>query len=119
TPVATVVHVTRPDGQQFDVETDARGDAVLTDMARGTYRLSTDGQVVPFVQEVPLSRSQFVDVAVVTATDAAILATVALAAAGAVLVVGRRRTRRLGRHRANADGSAVDRADQVHVVGAR
>jgi hypothetical protein len=93
-PVVTTVQVTYPDGRRFDLPTDANGELVLQNLARGTYRVSAIGQAYAVDQEVALSRSQFVDLNVLTYVDACTVAGLALVGVVGLLWVGAIRTRR-------------------------
>ena len=103
-PVPTTVRITYPDGRRFDLPTDAAGELVLQNLARGTYRVSAEGQAYAVDQELALSRSQFVDLNVLTYVDAIIAAGVALVALVVLLWVGTIRARR---HRAGHTGGPV------------
>lgn len=100
-PVPTTVRITYPDGRRSDLPTDANGELVLHNLARGTYRVSAEGQAYAVDQELALSRSQFVDLNVLTYVDACIAAGVALAGLVALLwagaIRGRRHRRAVGR----------------------
>lgn len=93
--VPTIVHLTYPDGRGDDLRTDGQGEIVLASLARGTYRVSAAGQAYSLTQDLTLSRSQFVDVPVFSVTDAVILGGAAVLLLGAVLALGRWRSRRL------------------------
>lgn len=95
TPVPTVVHLTYPNGYRADLPTDGQGEIVLSELARGTYRVSAAGQAYTLTQDLTLSRSQFVDVPVLGVLDVAILGGSAAALLGAVLGLGWWRARRL------------------------
>ena len=94
TAAPTVVQLTYPDGRRAGFPTDARGEVVLGDLARGAYQVSAAGQAVDLAQELALSRSQFVDVPVFSYLDAAILGGATLVLLGAVGWLGRVRSRR-------------------------
>jgi hypothetical protein len=104
-PVATTVQITYPDGRRLTLPTDPNGELVLQNLARGTYRVAADGQAYAVDQELALSRSQFVDLKVVTYVDAFIAGGVALVAVGLLLWVGVIRARR---HRAGRSGDPTD-----------
>jgi hypothetical protein len=103
TPVPTVVQLTYPDQHRVDLPTDAQGEVVLSELARGTYRVSAAGQAYPLTQELQLSRSQFVDVAVLSVVDVVILGGSAAVLLGVVLGLGRWRSLRLRRSPAGSD----------------
>jgi hypothetical protein len=104
-PVATTVQITYPDGRRLDLPTDAQGELVLQNLARGTYRVSAAGQAYTVDQELALSRSQFVDLTVLTYVDAFIGTGVALVALVLLLWAGRLQARR---HRAGRTGRPAD-----------
>jgi hypothetical protein len=109
-PVTTTVQVTYPDGRRFDLPTDANGELVLQNLARGTYRVSASGQAYAVDQELALSRSQFVDLNVLTYVDACIAAGVALLGVVGLLWIGAIRTRRHRRAVHRAGRAAASRA---------
>jgi hypothetical protein len=109
-PVVTTLQVTYPDGRRFDLPTDANGELVLQNLARGTYRVSAAGQAYAVDQELALSRSQFVDLNVLTYVDACIAAGVALVGVVGLLWVGAIRTRRHRRSVHRAATAAAGRA---------
>jgi hypothetical protein len=100
--IGSVVRLTFPDGRSETHPTDAHGEVVLDNLARGTYRVAAAGQVYDVDQEIALSRSRFVDVSVLTRTDVAILAGCGAAALIVLLLVGRWRIVRHRRARAAA-----------------
>jgi len=91
---------------------DPNGEVVMQNLARGTYRVSATGQAYAVDQELALSRSQFVDLNVLTHVDASIAAGVALAGVVGLLWVGAVRTRRHRRavHKAAVTAAAPARA---------
>ena len=109
-PVVATVQVTNPDGRRFDLPTDANGELVLQNLARGTYRVSAAGQAYTVDQDLALSRSQFVDLNVLTYVDACIAAAVALVGVAGLLWVGAIRTRRHRRAVHRATTAAARRA---------
>ncbi len=94
-PVATTVHLTYPDGRRADLQTDAQGEITMTDLARGDYTVSAAGQAYTLDQDLALSRSQFVDIPVLSHTDATIIGAFLLLGLVGVLGVGRWRSRQL------------------------
>jgi hypothetical protein len=101
--VPTVVHLTYPDGHRADLPTDPQGEIVLAELARGTYQVSAAGQAYELTQELALSRSQFVDVPVLSVADAGILGGATALLLCAVVGLGRWRSRRLRKPPASAD----------------
>jgi hypothetical protein len=93
-PVATVVHLSYPDGRREDHPTDGNGEVVLEDLARGTYSVTAAGEAYSIDQQLTLSRSQFVDLPVLSHLDALILGATALLIALGLLWLARRRSRR-------------------------
>ena len=106
-PVPTTVRITYPDGRRFDLPTDAGGELVLQNLARGTYRVSAQGQAYAVDQELALSRSQFVDLNVLTYVDVVIAAGVVLVVLVLLLWVGMIRARRHRAGHAGAPGSGT------------
>jgi hypothetical protein len=92
-PVTTVVHLTYPDGRREDHPTDVNGEVVLENLARGAYTVSAAGQAYAIDQQVTLSRSQFVDLPVLSYTDAVIGGAVGVALLAGLVALGRRRSR--------------------------
>jgi len=94
-PVATTVHLTYPDGRRADLQTDVQGEITMADLARGDYTVSAAGQAYTLNQDLALSRSQFVDIPVLSPTDATIIGAFLLLGLVAVLGVGRWRSAQL------------------------
>jgi hypothetical protein len=92
TPIATVVHLDLPDGTRQDHPTDASGELVLENLARGTYTVSVAGQAYSIQQELALSRSQFVDIYVLSHFDATVLGAAFLLGLVGLLALGRWRS---------------------------
>jgi hypothetical protein len=113
-PVATVVHLRYPDGRREDHPTDANGEVVLENLARGAYSVTAAGQAYAIDQQVTLSRSQFVDLPVLSYTDVVIGAAVLLVLLAGLVALGRRRSRAVRDERA-PDGPEVT----PEVVGSR
>lgn len=113
-PAPSSVQVTSPDGRAQDLVTDAQGVVTLQNLARGTYTLLPGGHPYAVPQDVSLSRSQFVNLKVVTFADAAILAVIGFVLAVGLFVIGRRRARR---HRSESQEAAdTTAADDTAVV---
>jgi hypothetical protein len=111
-PAPSSVLVTSPDGRRQDLSTDAQGVVTLQNLARGTYTLLPGGHPYSVPQEVSLSRSQFVNLKVVTYADAAILAVIGVVLVVGLVTIGRRRARR---HRMQTQ-EAADRTDDTVIV---
>lgn len=94
-PVATTVHLTYPDGRRADLQADAQGEITMADLARGDYTVSAAGQAYTLDQDLALSRSQFVDIPVLSYTDATIIGAFLLLGLVAVVGVGRWRSAQL------------------------
>ncbi|NMI00073.1 hypothetical protein [Pseudonocardia acidicola] len=93
TPVQAVVHLTLPNGVVLPVPTDDGGEAVVNNLARGTYTVTAQGQAYAVDQELALSRSQFVDVRVLTHLDAVILTGIGVVAVTVLCGLGLWRSR--------------------------
>jgi hypothetical protein len=104
TPIATVLQLRYPDGRVEPIPTDERGEVVVEDLARGTYTVSAQGQAYAIDQELALSRSQRVDIMVLSVTDAAIAAGVVVVMIVVLVGLGRWRSAQL---RADAAGEPV------------
>lgn len=81
-PISTDTELTYPDGRVEQVAVGPQG-ADLTRLARGHYRIAVPGHGYAPIREVALSRSQRVDLAVLSYLDMAVLA-----GAGLLLVTG-------------------------------
>ena len=103
-PIITVLHVTYPDGRVEGFPTDPHGEVVVENLARGTYVVSAQGQAYSIDQELALSRSQRVDVVVLSVTDALIAACVVVVMVVVLVGLGRWRSAQL---RADAAERAV------------
>jgi hypothetical protein len=95
TPISTVVHLLYPNGVSEAHPTDANGELAIDNLARGTYTVSADGQVVAMDQELALSRSQFVTIYVLSNTDAVIIGAALLMLVVGLLGLGRWRSQQL------------------------
>jgi hypothetical protein len=121
TPVATVVRLTYPDGRREEHPTDANGEVVLENLARGAYTVTAAGQAYAIDKQVTLSRSQFVDLPVLSYTDALIGGAVAVVLLAGLVALGRRRSRKVRADRERAGQAATVEEDlaPLEVVDSR
>ncbi|MCE7002190.1 hypothetical protein LWC34_05020 [Kibdelosporangium philippinense] len=91
------IELTYPDGRAERFSAGLDGDVPLADLARGTYRVKASGPGYAQPQEITLSRSQYVEIPVVTYVDIATLAVTASITLTVLVVVGRRRLRKRSR----------------------
>jgi hypothetical protein len=117
-PVPSTVRVTYPDGTAQELATDANGEVVLPNLARGTYRVSALGQVYAVDQELALSRSQFVDIDVLTFLDAMIVGGIAVLVLAVLLWIGRKRALvHRAEQRARAEREEAEREEAERAAG--
>ena len=94
--LGTSATVTYPDGGTVTVPLGAEHTAKLTNLPRGTYKVSIEaGTAIVGVQQFGLSKDKTADLIVISALDLAILFGVLLIIAVALLVIGRQYWRRL------------------------
>ena len=94
--LGTSATVTYPDGGKLTVPLNAEHTATLTNLPRGTYKVTLDaGRAIVGVQQFGLSKDKTADLIVISALDLAILVGVLLMIAVALLVIGRQYWRRL------------------------
>jgi hypothetical protein len=103
-PMGAQVHLTYPDGHAAALTTAEDGDVAVADLARGRYRIGVAAAGYTSDQEIVLSRSQYVELRVLSYVDMAVIGGVLLLAAAALVLLGRRRLR-------------IHRAQQAEVVG--
>jgi hypothetical protein len=103
-PMGARVDLTYPDGHTTSLNTAEDGDVAVADLARGKYRVGVATAGYTSDQEIVLSRSQYVELRVLSYVDMAVIGGVLLLAAAALVLLGRRRLR-------------IHRAQQAEVVG--
>lgn len=94
--IASGVELTYPDGNIRHLAVGADGDVTVENLARGTYQVKVLGPGYSGVQEIALSRSQYVNLPVLTYLDLVVAAGVALLALVVLVLLGRMRVRRAG-----------------------
>lgn len=92
-----------PDGHTTTLTTGEDGDAAISDLARGKYRIKVAAAGYAGDQEIVLSRSQYVELRVLSYVDIAVIGGVLLLVAAGLVLLGRRRLRI---HRAQQAGVA-------------
>ncbi|RSM83214.1 hypothetical protein DMH04_24100 [Kibdelosporangium aridum] len=95
-PLITGIELTYPDGRAERFAAGADGNLALDNLARGTYQVRASGSGYAQLQEVALSRSQYIRLPVVTYVDMATLAVATLTTLTVLVLVGRRRRKRSG-----------------------
>jgi hypothetical protein len=93
--VGTSVTIRFPDGRTERHALDSDGEILLTDLPRGDYVVHVEGAGISFSRPVALSKSQDVELRVITWLDAAVVTLVLLVFAVGILVAGRPDLRRL------------------------
>jgi hypothetical protein len=119
TPVPTSVEITYPDGRVEETSTDANGEVILPNLARGTYRVAALGQVYAVDQELTLSRSQFVDISVLTVLDAVIAGGIGVLVLALLLWIGRKRARVHRARLLEADRDRSEHETTEHEIAVR
>ncbi|MBP2323489.1 hypothetical protein JOF56_003874 [Kibdelosporangium banguiense] len=89
-PLASAIELTYPDGRAERLTAGLDGDAELENLARGDYQVKASGSGYSQAREIALSRSQYVELPVVTYVDVVTLTGAALAMLTVLIVVGRR-----------------------------
>jgi hypothetical protein len=92
-PLASRIELTYPDGRTEPLTVGLDGAGALDNLARGTYQVKVSGPGYSPAREMALSRSQYVELAVLTNADMATLAAAALMTLTVLIIVGRRRLR--------------------------
>lgn len=87
--IASAVELIYPDGNIRNVAVGVDGDAVVENLARGTYQVKVLGPGYSGIQEIALSRSQYVDLPVLTYLDLLVAAGVALLTLVVLVLLGR------------------------------
>ncbi|HYT10272.1 MAG TPA: metallophosphoesterase [Mycobacteriales bacterium] len=84
------LRLTYPDGHSERFPFGPDREVSLENLARGTYEMSVEGAGYSFARPVALSRSQFVDLRVVSYPDIAVVAVLLLLTLGGLVAIGRR-----------------------------
>jgi hypothetical protein len=93
-PAGTALVLRFPDGHIERHAFGPRGQRRLTGLPRGRYEVRVDGPGVSFSRPLTLSRTQDVDLRVISWVDIALVGGALVLAALAILLMGRRRARR-------------------------
>lgn len=100
-PMKADITVTYPDGAAHQLSTAGDGGVRMDNLARGTYAVHVSGPGYAQRQTISLSRSQYVDLPVLSYVDMLVVGAVLLTILVALVLVGRRqRKRRLAREAA-------------------